>query len=159
MTEVIASIKDFEKAFPKVPKDNARKEALIRYFSIGGVIKAHATGKEWPSISYPSTDVLAKKIDEVRHKQDVYRERLGSWKKSKNSASFYHQLHQFKKLKEPLYWKHLAKTATDPDYKKDSNAVKLPAHLVADKRWKPMVKISNGIKVDMYSRLTEIKMN
>ena len=141
MTEVIASLKDFDKAFPGAPKDSDRRDALVRYFSIGGVIKAHDTGKEWPSITYPSRDVLAKKLEEVRHKKDIYKEKMGSWKKSKNSAALYHQLHQFKKLKEPLYWKHLAKSATDPDYKKDSDAVKLPAHLVADKKWKPMVKM------------------
>ena len=40
-----------------------------------------------------------------------------------------------------LFWKHMAKCAVDPDYKNDSQKVKLPVHLVSDNRWKPMVKM------------------
>ena len=45
------------------------------------------------------------------------------------------------KLAEPLYWRHVAKTIADKDYKFDTDQVKLPAHLVADPRWKPLVKM------------------
>jgi hypothetical protein len=53
----------------------------------------------------------------------------------------YHQVNQVKKLGEPLYWKHIAKSMIDSDYRKDANSVKLPAHLVSDKKWKPMVRM------------------
>jgi len=141
MTEVIASIKDFEKKFPKIKKEGDRWVALEKYFAIGGVIKAHESEKEWPKISYPEPTVIGKKIEELNERKKLYREKLGEWKKSHASASMYHQLHQLKKLKEPLYWEHMAKMASDPDYRKDADIVKLPAHLVADKKWKPMVKM------------------
>jgi len=141
MSEVIASLKDFDKSFPKCPKEGERRVALMRYFSIGGVIKAHESPNEWPKITYPSVEVIHKKIEELNERKKMYKEKLGGWKKSKNAASMYHQINQVKKLKEPLYWKHMAKMASDPDYRKDSETVHLPAHLVADKKWKPMVKM------------------
>jgi hypothetical protein len=141
MHGVIASIKDFEKAFPKAPKTGERHEALVRYIEINGVVKAHDTGKEWPKLVYPNSAVLDSKLDEVRDRIKSYSNKLGEWKKQHFNASVYHQVHQVKKLAEPLYWKHLAKTVVDSDYRKDSDAVKLPAHLVADKRWQPMVKM------------------
>ena len=61
--------------------------------------------------------------------------------KTHKSASNYHLTNQVLKLKEPLYWKHIAKMATDSDYRKDAETVKLPAHLVSDKKWQPMVKM------------------
>ncbi|MEK6958628.1 MAG: hypothetical protein AABW59_01140 [archaeon] len=141
MTDVIASIVEFEKRFPKSPKEGERRAALEKYFSLGGVIKAHESGKDWPKLSYPESMVLGKKIDEIVEKKKLYQEKLGDWKKSHLSASMYHQFHQLKKLKEPLYWEHMAKMASDADYRKDADIVKLPAHLVADKKWKPMVKM------------------
>jgi len=138
---VLADIVSFEKKFPKAPKKSERREALEKYFSTGGVIKAFPSDTEWPKISYPSYMVLNTKLDEVKKKHNSYKEKLGGWKKSYNSASHYHQFNQIKKFKEPLYWKHLAKIVSNSDYRKDSDSVKLPAHLVADNKWKPMVKM------------------
>jgi hypothetical protein len=141
MHGVIASIKDFDKVFPNCPKEGVRREALTKYFAINGVIKATATEKDWPKISYPNNDVLNSKLKEVKEKQNIFSKKLGQWKSKHFSASTYHQVNQIKKLGEPLYWQHLAKVVIDPDYRKDANSVKLPAHLVSDKKWKPMVKM------------------
>ena len=138
---VIASLKEFQKAFPKAPKKGERHEALEKYFAIGGVIRVHESEKEWPKLSYPSSTVIDTKVRELRAKKASLKGRLGTWKKSYRSASLYHQVHQFKKFKEPLYWKHLGKIATDPKYRKEADSVKLPAHLVSDDKWKPMVKM------------------
>jgi len=140
MHGVIASLKDFDKAFPKCPKDGPRRMALIRYFSINGVVKAVASDKDWPKLGYPDTRVLDIKVKDIREKRKNYNEKLSEWKKNHFSASMYHQFNQVKKFGEPVYWKHLAKTISDSDYRKDANMVKLPAHLVSDKKWKPMVK-------------------
>ena len=141
MHGVIASLKDFDKAFPKSPKDTSRRTALERYFNIHGVIKATECGKEWPSISYPDERVLESKIKESREKKKIYSEKLGQWKQKHLAASMYHQINQVKKVADPVYWKHMAKMATDSDYRKDAETVKLPAHLVGDKKWKPMVRM------------------
>ncbi len=141
MHGVIASIKDFDKAFPKCPRDGPRRTALMRYFSINGVVKPIATDKEWPKLIYPDTRVLDIKVKEIKEKRKNYNEKLSEWKKQHSSASMYHQVNQVKKFGDPIYWKHLAKTLSDEDYRKDAASVKLPAHLVADKKWKPMVKM------------------
>ena len=141
MHGVIASIKDFDKDFPKCPKEGDRRRALERYFAINGVVKAHETQKEWPKLSYPNPEVLESKLKETKERKKSYNNKLGEWKTQHRNASMYHQVNQVKKLAEPLYWKHLAKTVIDADYKKDSDSVKLPVHLVADKKWQPMVKM------------------
>jgi len=140
MHKVIASLKDFDKDYPKIPKEGARREALARYFAIHGVVKAVATEKEWPTLVYPDPRVLDSKIKEIIEKRKIYADKLSEWKKKHNSAAMYHQMNQVKKFGEPLYWQHLAKTIVDSDYRKDADSVKLPVHLVADDRWKPMVK-------------------
>jgi len=141
MHGVIASIKDFEKVFPKCPKSGERRQALEKYFAINGVIKAHEGAKEWPKLSYPNNQVLDSKLKEIKEKKKIYSTKLGEWKGKHLSAAMYHQVNQVKKFKEPLYWKHVAKTVIDPDYRKDAESVKLPAHLVSDKKWQPMVKM------------------
>jgi hypothetical protein len=138
---VIASIKDFEKTFPDAPKDGDRRKALEKYFAVNGVIKAIAGEKEWPKISYPNNEVLESKLREIEEKKKIYSKKLSQWKSKHFSASMYHQVNQVKKLGEPLYWKHMAKVISDPDYRKDAESVKLPAHLVADRKWQPMVKM------------------
>jgi len=141
MHGVIASIKDFDKVFPNCPKSGERRKSIERYFSINGVIKAHEVQKEWPKLAYPNVDVLESKLKETKERKKSYSSKLGEWKQQHLNASMYHQVNQVKKLAQPLYWKHLVKTVIDSDYKKDSDAVKLPAHLVADKKWQPMVKM------------------
>lgn len=138
---VIASVKDFNKAFPKAPKDAPRRDALARYFIIHGVVKAQDSDKDWPILTYPNEAVLHSKIKEIREKHKMFEHKLKEWKKSHWNASMYHQFNQVKKLAEPIYWKHLAKSATDKDYREDAKSVKLPAHLVADKKWQSMVKM------------------
>jgi len=138
---LLSDIASFEKRFPKCPKEGKRRVAVERYFKIGGVIKAFDSDKDWPKLSYPSFVVLESKVREVNDKSKILNEKLKEWKKAHNNAANYHQFNQIKKLKEPLYWKHMAKMATDSDYRKDAESVKLPAHLVSDKKWQPMVKM------------------
>ncbi len=141
MSDVISDIRSFEKKFKKLKKDSPRFVAVERYLAIGGVIKAYPSEKEWPKLGYPNNTVLESKLKEVREKKKMFNEKLASWEKAHKSASNYHLTNQMLKLKEPLYWKHMAKMASDPDYRKDAEAVKLPAHLVSDKKWQPMVKM------------------
>lgn len=138
---VIASLDEFKKSFPEAPTDGERISALTQYFSVGGVIRAHKSDKDWPKLTYPSYMVIQRKLAELKNSKRLYSERYKAWKKSYDSAAKYHQTHQIKKLKEPLYWQHMTKIMTDTDYRNDSNKVNLPVHLVSDPRWKPMVKM------------------
>jgi len=142
--DLISSFGQLQKVLPKdfnVEKEGARVSALKHYLSKGGVLHIAPASKGWPKLLYPTKAHLRKKIDETRQLYNQYDTRLSSWTKKFNDAKSYHSLHNFKKLKEPLFWKHIAKCAVDPDYKNDSQKVKLPVHLVSDNRWKPMVKM------------------
>ncbi|MCX6803222.1 MAG: hypothetical protein NTY48_01475 [Candidatus Diapherotrites archaeon] len=141
MHGVISSLKDFDKVFSKSPKAGERREALQKYFGVNGVIKAVEANKEWPKLLYPSIEVLDSKIKESKERRKIFASKLSEWKKNHFNASMYHQVNQVKKFAEPVYWKHLAKTISDKDYRIDADSVKLPAHLVADKKWRPMVKM------------------
>jgi len=140
---LISSFDDFQKMLPNnidLGKDATRAAALKRYLSKGGVVHVVPFEGSWPKLLYPTRAHLKKKIDDTRVLQQQYSERLDSWQRKFSKAKSYHSFHNLKKLKEPLYWKHMAKCAIDKDYKSDSEKVSLPAHLVGDPRWKPMVK-------------------
>lgn len=138
---VFSSIVDFDKKFKDLPKNGERREALLVYFQYNGVIRAYEGTKEWPKLTYPNYFILSKKLDELKKRKSLFQKNLDDWKKKYSQAENYHKNNQIKKFKEPLYWKHKAKMMSDPDYRKDAEQVKLPAHLVADDKWKPMVKM------------------
>ena len=73
--------------------------------------------------------------------RQLYHKRLVDWRKKLQQAQVYFTVNNVKKLKEPLYWKHMAKYLSNKDYRNDADKVKLPVNLVADRRWKPMVKM------------------
>ncbi|MDD3083718.1 MAG: hypothetical protein PHP82_01720 [Candidatus ainarchaeum sp.] len=139
-TNVFSNIESFKKKFSKIPKGE-RLEALKVYFNSNGVIRAYTSEKDWPKLTYPNYFVLEKKLNELKSKRNLFEKNLASWEKKYSQAENYHRNNQIKKLKEPLYWKHKAKMIVDPDYRKDSEQVKLPVHLVSDDKWKPMVKM------------------
>ncbi len=141
MVNVVSNIEKFDEKFPNAPKNGVRRDSLIQYLKIGGVVKVYDSEKDWPKITYPNYFVLDKKLKELKSKRELFEKNLQSWKKKYSQASKYHTSNQIKKLKEPLYWKHMAKMAVDKEYRKDAEQVKLPVHLVSDDKWKPMVKM------------------
>ncbi|MCX6798678.1 MAG: hypothetical protein NTW59_01110 [Candidatus Diapherotrites archaeon] len=140
--EIISS---FEKLKPLLPhrgeKESARIGAAKHYLGKGGVLHVVQSKGDWPKLLYPNKANLKRKIDEMRFLREQYAKRLDGWQRKHGDAKSYHLVHNVKKLKEPLYWQHMARYAIDPDYRNDSDKVKMPAHLVADKRWKPMIKM------------------
>ena len=142
--EIVSSFDQLQKMLP--PKlgsavDSGRVSALQHYLSKGGVLHVVPSDADWPRMLYPTKKHLRKRIDDLRSLREQYSGRLSDWKKKFNDASSYRVVQNIKKLKEPLFWRHLAKCAIDRDYKTDSEKVHLPIDLVADKRWQPMVRI------------------
>ncbi len=138
-SNIISSIKVFDENF-KVPKDD-RYAALEKYFVRGGVINAVKSGKAWPKLVYPSPLRIDEQLKELQALRKVFSGKSNEWGKKLSAAKNYHAKNQVMKFSDPLYWKHKAKTLTDPDYKTDAESVGLPVHLVADPKWKPMVKM------------------
>jgi len=141
--DIISNFRQLEQMMPKnfdVAADASKVTAIKHYLSKGGVLHVAPSEGSWPKLLYPTKTHLRKKIEEMRFLREKYDSRLNSWQRKFNDAKSYHSIHNLKKLKEPLYWKHLAKCAVDRDYRADSEKVRLPVHLVADARWKPMVK-------------------
>jgi hypothetical protein len=140
---LVSSFAQLQKMLPpgvSPESEPARASALKHYLSKGGVLRIAPEESGWPKLLYPTKIHLRKKIDETRALRSQYYKRLESWQQKFDGAKNYHSLHNLKKLKEPLFWRHVAKCAVDPGYKSDAARVKLPVHLVADSRWKPMVK-------------------
>ncbi len=139
--KIFSNIDAFDSSFPNTPKEGIRRKALENYFSAKGIVKVFESTREWPRLSYPDNLALDRKLEELGERKKLFEGMLTQWKKSYGAAANYHQNNQIKKLGEPLYWKHLAKMASDKDYRKDFGKVKMPVHLVSDNRWKPMVKM------------------
>lgn len=141
---IISSFSVFSQAFPhlRIDKSNdARVIALQKYFSSGGVVSVKANGTKWPSLVYPHVSRLESQIEAAMSLKNKFEQEKGRWEKKLFGENFYHIKNNILKLSEPVYWKHLAKLVTSKDYNFDASQVSLPAHLVCDKRWKPMIKM------------------
>ena len=138
---MFTTLENFEKKFEDLPENEARKEAMSVYFKHKGIIRAYESDRAWPKLTYPNIFILNRKIAELKDKKTLFQKNLSGWEKKFNQAKNYHKTNQMKKLKEPLFWKHKAKMLVDSDYRRDADQVKLPAHLVGDDKWKPMVKM------------------
>jgi len=142
--DIVSNFEQLQAMMPNsfdLGSEAARIVALKHYLSKGGVLHVTPNEAGWPKLLYPTKGHLRKKIEELRFLRGQYDSRLNSWQRKFNDAKSYHVVHNLKKFKEPLFWKHMAKCTVDPEYRLDSEKVKLPAHLVADSRWKPMVKM------------------
>ena len=139
---IVSSFKAFSEKFDvKKNKPSPRAEALKKYFERGGVISVGRAEKGWPKLIYPSPRRIRSQIKELNELKQLYVKKQSNWEKSFNDARIYHIRNNILKYSEPLYWKHIAKCATNKDYKNDANLVKLPIHLVPDSRWKPMIRM------------------
>lgn len=154
--DIVSSFEKFTKRVPNLEAEKTpqRVAALKHYFSKGGIISIAETGNGWPKLLYPNKSRLKQQITSMQEIKKLYTERLTSWKKKFSQAKSYHLVHNVKKLKEPLYWKHMAKYFSNKDYRADVDSVKLPAHLVSDRRWKPMVEMFVN-DLDYRKQLTE----
>ncbi|MCX8158497.1 MAG: hypothetical protein N3D73_02405 [Candidatus Diapherotrites archaeon] len=139
MAKIFTNYDDFVNSF-KDFNNRKRLEALKRYLARGGVISAKQIGSRI-ILSYPDPQRVIKQIDELKKRKEIYEKQYADWKKKKDSAQFYDIKNKILKYSDPVYWKHLAKYFSDKDYKQDVDNVKLPVHLVADERWKPMIKM------------------
>jgi len=142
---IISSWGEFSRQFKTLDSPNTSPErpaALKKYFDRGGVISViKQSGKEWPKLTYPSPDRVQSQLKELQEIRGHFNEKKKSWQKVFDAAKIYDLKHNMLKVSKPLYWKHVARTLRDPDYKQDAEKVKLPAHLVGDKRWEPMVRM------------------
>ena len=143
-SRIISSFSVFSKQFPELDSKGGkleRIEALKKYFSNGGVVSVETKGKSWPKLVYPPPSRIKSQVQQIAKLKAEFERKHRDWNRELNEAKVYGVKHNILKLSSPLYWKHLAKLASNSDYKKDAETVQLPAHLVADKRWKPMIQM------------------
>ena len=161
-SHIISSFEKFSNQFSDQPfmanGSDERKRALKNYFKNGGVISVGRSRGDWPKLIYPPPRRLKEQIKELQELKQKFVTQKRNWSKKHSEAENYHLTNNVKKLAEPLYWKHMAKYATDFDYREDAKSVKLPAHLVADPRWKPMVKMFVN-DIEYRKNLTETVQN
>ncbi|HLC79853.1 MAG TPA: hypothetical protein VJG83_05545 [archaeon] len=141
---IISSLHSFSSKFelPQGKDALQRTEALKKYFARGGVISAVKNSKSsWPKLIYPSPPRIDSQLKELEVLHSLLEKKQKEWKGKLSDAKSYHSRHQMLKFSEPLYWRHMAKSFTDKDYKEDSQKVSLPVHLSADPRWKPMINM------------------
>jgi len=143
--ETFSSIEKFKKKAGSCLKGNAaRAEALKHYFSSGGIVRVELGKKsegKCPPLVYPTKLRLRKLSGEKQSALGSLNSKKKQWEKKFQDAKLYTAVHGVKKYSQPLYWKHLAKSAIDKDYKEKAEKVGLPVQLVSDKRWQPMIRM------------------
>ncbi len=133
-----------------------RAEALKEYFSNGGIVSIvpDSDAKKWPKLLYPTPIRLKEQLDEKEALKKDWIGKHSDWKKKHFDASIYDLSNNVLKFKETVYWQHVVKYATDKDYRSDAKKVKLRPHLVADPKFKPMVKMFVS-DIDYRKQLTQ----
>jgi len=142
-SRIISSFENFKIAFPDLEGDegsNERINALKSYFKNGGVVSLGNSSGGWPKLIYPHPKRINQQLKEIEDLRNIFSKKHSDWKEKEFDARIYYVKHEVLKLSEPLYWKHMGKMLIDKDYKEDVRLVKLPANLISDKRWKPMIK-------------------
>lgn len=143
MKNIISSFSRFEEHLegnPVLNKESKRLNALKKYFASGGVVSIVPKENTWPKLLYPNTSTLQHRMKRFKDQREKFAIKKKMWDKKLSDSKSYFVKQNFLKLKEPLYWKHAVKKIIDSDYNKDASTVQLPVNLVADPRWKPMVK-------------------
>jgi hypothetical protein len=163
MPEIISSFPAFEEKFKDSAflqaKADLRLKALNRYFTKGGVARFGNESKgAFPKLSYPSKSRVQQLMDETKTLKELLEGKRKDWIKAHNDAKVYHLKLHAKKLANPLFWKHVGKKIADKDYRIDSDTVKLPSELVADKKYKAMVEMFVN-NLDYRKQLTETVKN
>jgi hypothetical protein len=145
MSGIISSFAKFTETYSSsgiLQSNPGRVAALKAYFENGGVIsiEGKAENGKWPRLVYPNKIKLNQEIGNLQEFRSNFSKNKSNWKSTLNDAKTYHTKHNILKLTHPLYWKHFSKKLTDKEYNEASEKVKLPAHLVNDPRWQPMIK-------------------
>ncbi|MDO8627269.1 MAG: hypothetical protein Q7K42_02285 [Candidatus Diapherotrites archaeon] len=142
--EIISNYENFVKAFAgfgDISQDHPRIKALKQYFKTGGVISAISSTGKWPKIIYPSPFKLTHQINETRKILDNFLGKKDEWTKKYASAKLYNLKIHALKFFDPLYWQHVSKMVLDKDYSNDAGAIKLPAQMVVEPKYRPMIEM------------------
>lgn len=146
--EVIESMAAFKvraKGAPFLDSNVRRAQALEHYFSRRGIIQVDVSPdekerKKWPKLLYPYPEKLEGQILELNEKLKGHSSKRWKWQLAHLHASSKDTLAHAQKLADPLFWTHLAKRATDSQYRADARTIDLQSNLVSDPKYRPMIE-------------------
>ena len=158
--EILSNFDAFQEKFPEIKAfgDHNRVKALKIYFARGGVVSAVSRGKGWPKIIYPNPLKLNAQIKGIQESMGMFNGKKRDWEKTFFNAKIYNVKNKIFKFSDPLYWKHALKKVADSDYRQDVEAVKLPAHMVAEPKYRPMINMFVN-DIEYRKQLTETVLN
>src|SRR3989338_5872868 len=102
---VVSGWKVFSEKFPKasaLPADDARVNALKRYFEHGGVVSVHAAEGVWPRLGYPTPLMLRGRLEEYKAQKARFAEKHRSWSLMVHKGNFQALRNMLAKFGEPL---------------------------------------------------------
>ncbi|MEK6970697.1 MAG: hypothetical protein AABW68_03295 [archaeon] len=118
-----------------------RTRALESYFSRRGVIQLDSMkdSGSWPVLAYPTSDKLRGMVAdwEVRHR--IHAAKKWQWQITHLRASSNGTIAHAKKVIDPLYWKHIAQSLTDAEYRSDSRRMDFHPSILMDEKYRPMM--------------------
>jgi hypothetical protein len=144
MPEVIESFDAFTKRFPRASEwtsSSTRMPALQSYFTRKGIIQVEPSINEsaWPKLIYPPKEKIELQLQLLAQKQQQFFSTKWNWQLTHLRARSRETLDHARKLADPLFWQHIAKTATDEEYRAASKEIGLKTRLVANKKYRPMI--------------------
>ena len=161
MSEIISNFNVFSEKFPEIEsfgENHARAKALKLYLANGGVVSAVSRGKGWPKLIYPNPLKLNAQIKGLNQNLEMLGGKKKDWEKTFFDAKIYNVKNKVVKFVDPLYWKHAFKAVSDKDYRQDVESVKLPVHMVAEPKYRPMINMFVN-DIEYRKQLTETVLN
>ena len=140
--KIISSFNDLN-SFASIDwsKQEARRQSLTHYFSRGGVIRIKLNLGEEAVMVYPNKNRIKSLLETKNNLKQNYAQKLSLWQKKLTEAKLLNTMNELKKFSSPVFWKHIRKYFTDPEYKKHADTIQLPVALVNDPRYKPMIQM------------------
>lgn len=145
VVEVFDSLEKLSARFKETPffaRESPRKRALAHYFSRRGIVQLEldAESKDWPRLVYPTPEKLEEQITSLERKHRDQSSKKKEWQATHFKASSKEVMAHAKKLTDPLFWKHVAKSATDSNYRADARTIDLHSSLISDAKYRPMIE-------------------
>lgn len=136
---IITSFDSFVKEFPGVGSLPKQKQDLYsKYFVKGGILSLERSSK---IIIYPTHLKLKAQLKDLEKQRSVLEGRVSEWKKKLLSAIIHSKTLKARKLSDPLFWRHVRKSLSDPDYRIDAREINLPTELVSEPKYRPIIEM------------------
>ncbi len=139
MQKIFSNVESLSSQYKEISRLGEIEKIILRkYFEHGGLIKTNHDSSL--KIIYPSNLKIKKELEEARRELESVNKNVSVWENTKSEAEEYINNTKKSRFVDSTYWKHIYKTYTDKDYKKDFDKIRIPQDMISDPKLKKIVQ-------------------